>query len=266
VYFVALDPPGANLWRTTDGLASAALNPSHTTSCGDAVARIDVDPASPNRVGWVEPCVALAPELFQWSFTGDAGTSHDYVETPTLAPLRDVAAAPGAFLAVGDGGTIRRTFDGRVSDSIPAKAPLATESWSAVDYADRAHAAVGGAGGVLALSDDVDPRPTLVVGNGASARGSGGRVSVRIRGRLNIPAGISPATACQGKVFLTVKRGRRTLASRNATVRPSCRFSKTVTLPRGRVGGARRLTVVVRFGGNAQLGLRTKTLHVRVRR
>jgi len=34
---------------------------------------------------------------------------------------------------------------------------------------------------------------------------------------------------------------------------------------RSAVGGARRLTVVARFGGNAALGPRTKTFHVRVR-
>jgi hypothetical protein len=42
-----------------------------------------------------------------------------------------------------------------------------------------------------------------------------------------------------GSLLLTIKRGKRTIAARNAKVRSSCRFSKTATLSARAIGGAR---------------------------
>jgi hypothetical protein len=248
-------------WRTADSLATAVRRPNLAEECDTAtLVRVAVDPAGPNRISAVNQC----GPVWTWSFSADAGTTHADLQNGPPMP-RDVAAGPGVFLAVGDDGWISETFDGAHRMDIPAGGALAHNPWLSAELADRAHAAIGGANGTLAVTDDADPRPTLVLGSGVRARRSGGRVRIRIRGRLRVPEGIPAAGACQGQVLLTVKRGRRQLAARNARVRPSCRFSKTITLSRRAVGGARRLTVVVRFGGNAQLGVRRKTLHVRVR-
>jgi hypothetical protein len=248
--------------RTADGLATSTDGQQLLPVCNPTLVRLAVDPAGANRLAAVGECASG-----RWGFSADAGTTARWLG-PGDPPLRDVAAAPGVFLAVGDQGSIKESFDGRHLAGAPARGALAKNAWLSVDFGDRAHAAVGGANGALVLTSDADPGPTIVTGggsDGATARRAGGRVRIRVRGRLRLPQGIARAQACRGTVLLTVKRGRRQLAARNARVRPSCRFSKTITLSRRALGGARRLTVVVRFGGNQQLGVRRKTLHVRVR-
>lgn len=245
--------------RTADGLATSTDGRQLLPVCNPTLVRLAVDPAGPNRLAAVGECASG-----RWGFSADAGTTAQSFGAGD-PPLRAVAAAPGVFLAVGDQGSIKESFDGHHLASAPARGALATNPWLSVDFGDRAHAAVGGANGALVLTSDADPGPSIVTGAGATARRAGGRVRIRVRGRLRLPQGIARAQACRGTVLLTVKRGRRQLAARNARVRPSCRFSRTVTLSRRAVGGARRLTVVVRFGGNQQLGVRRKTLHVRVR-
>jgi hypothetical protein len=256
-----LDDVG-NAYRTADGLATPVQPLARLPLvCTGGLSRMTLDPANPNRIAGVGSDCG-----YTWGFSRDAGSTSHAVDDGDPTGLRDAAAAAGTFLVVGDRGEIKRTFDGAGFARIPAGGAIRHEGWLSVGMADRLHAAVGGANGVLALSSNVSPRGSLVIRRGgASARRAGRRVTVRVRGRLHPPRGVPAAVACQGQVFLTVKRGRRQLVSRSARIRPDCRFSRTLTLSRRQVGGAHRLTVVVRFGGDRQLGVRRRLLHVRVR-
>jgi hypothetical protein len=256
-----LDDVG-NAYRTADGLATPARQIARLPLvCTGGLSRMALDPANPNRIAGVGSNCG-----YTWGFSRDAGSTSHAVDDGDPAGLRDVAAADGTFVVAGDKGEIKRTFDGAGFSRIPAGGALRRESWLSVAMADRLHAAVGGTNGVLALSSTVSPRGSLVISHGGvSARRAGRRVTVHVRGRLHPPRGVPAAVACQGDVFLTVKRGRRQVVSRSARIRPDCRFSRTISLTRRQVGGARRLTVVVRFGGDRQLGVRRRTLHVRVR-
>ena len=70
-------------------------------------------------------------------------------------------------------------------------------------------------------------------------------------GRLNLPAGVTRAQGCaEGEVAITVKRGRRTMSTRRATLRRDCTFRSTISF-RSRPGlGGGRLRVAARFLGN----------------
>jgi hypothetical protein len=258
VYFVTT---ASGLWRTIDGLASpAAFKLGMMDGCTNGpIVRLAVDPLSANRVSAAGDC------LLTWAFSGDAGASKHYIDAAGSGAPHDIAAGPGVFLVVGDNGSIRQTFDGTAFNTVTPRGRLGNVQWLSADFAGRDRAAVGGASGVLILSDEAGPGPGIS-GSSGSARRSGGRIRVRIRGRLTVPAGIPRSAVCRGRVLLTIKRGKRTIAARNATVRRSCRFSKTATLRASAVGRARTLRVTVRYGGNAQLGVRTKTFSVRVRR
>ena len=100
---------------------------------------------------------------------------------------------------------------------------------------------------------------------GATAKIVGKRVRVRARGTVTLPAGAS----CSGKVKLTVKRPRTTLAKRTAKLtRKSgkCRFGKTIYIKRSKVGlSTTSLRLKVSFRGNAVLkaGSTTKTLVIK---
>jgi hypothetical protein len=105
-------------------------------------------------------------------------------------------------------------------------------------------------------------------GNNLSAKIVGNRVRVRARGTIRLPAGAS-LSACSGKVKLTVKRKRTTLAKRSAKLKRKngkCRFGKTIFIKRSKVGrSTTRLRLKVSFRGNAVLkaGSTTKTLVIK---
>jgi hypothetical protein len=106
------------------------------------------------------------------------------------------------------------------------------------------------------------------------------RLSVRVRyakrrrilrttGRLILPRGISRAKGCRGRIAVQVKARRRTISTRRPFVRrKTCRFSSRVRFhSRRRFGRARRLSVYVRYGGNAVLTpAKSHVRRVRVRR
>jgi hypothetical protein len=59
---------------------------------------------------------------------------------------------------------------------------------------------------------------------------------------------------CNGRVNITFKARGRTVAGRRASVTSTCRFKSHVTIrTRRRLGRARRLRAIARFGGNRRL-------------
>jgi hypothetical protein len=81
------------------------------------------------------------------------------------------------------------------------------------------------------------------------------------RGKLTLPAGVTPALGCNGKVTVTFKAGTRTISTRRANLRSDCSYRSKVTfrsLPRLRPS---RLRVRVSFGGNAVLGTKQAARH-----
>jgi PKD domain-containing protein len=102
-------------------------------------------------------------------------------------------------------------------------------------------------------------------GNKLDAKIVGNRVRVRARGTIKLPAGAS----CSGKVKLTVKRKRTTLAQRSAKLKRKsgkCRFGKTIFIKRSKVGrSTTRLRLKVSITGNTALKFAplTKTLVIK---
>lgn len=86
-------------------------------------------------------------------------------------------------------------------------------------------------------------------------------------GRLALPAGVSRARGCFGRVYVTIKARRRTISARRVRLSRSCTFRSTVTfsLP-SRFRSVARLRVRARFQGNQRLNpRRSATVRVRVR-
>ena len=88
------------------------------------------------------------------------------------------------------------------------------------------------------------------------------------RGTLRRPSGVSAAAGCKGKVRITVKRkgSGKTLSSRLATVKSTCKFTRKVSFKNSRRFGTTRksrrrgtLRFTIRFQGNARLLPRTVT-------
>jgi hypothetical protein len=91
-------------------------------------------------------------------------------------------------------------------------------------------------------------------------------VTLRVRGRLLVPATVARDQACTGGVAITVRRGGRSLATGGTQLGPNCRFSRRVSLTRRLLGRARLLKVRAIFSGNAVLLAARRTRAVRIRR
>ncbi|HEY6891484.1 MAG TPA: PKD domain-containing protein, partial [Solirubrobacter sp.] len=79
-----------------------------------------------------------------------------------------------------------------------------------------------------------------------------------------VTPGVSRAKACHGKVTLTLKTGKKTLASRTARLDSKCRYSATFSVRRSLLEGRSSLTVIVKFGGNKYLGATTNRFTIRL--
>jgi photosystem II stability/assembly factor-like uncharacterized protein len=364
---------------TDTGLTSNAVERDSTVNNYDAVPRFAWDPANPQR-GWsVDRCA----DCFSSTDTGGITFSRVGIGGPDILPegapraeaLHDIAYTSGTMATAGAAGQILTSNDGKNFFYQPADSPNATRDWKAVDLADGANGAVGGADGALVVSaaansipDIVKPTgtiagptsatagqpvtftlnaadtggsglnpasyswtsaglstqgggsvaytfpsagfytvkvtfadnagntetatksitisrpaagggggggstPTLPVdfrgpGNKLDAKIVGNRVRVRARGTIKLPAG-TPSSACKGKIKLTVKRKRTTLAKRSAKLKRKsgkCRFGKTIFIKRSKVGRTTtRLRLKVAVTGNAALSFApvTKTLVIK---
>jgi hypothetical protein len=264
------------LLRTDDGLATAVTARSaDVVNCTDRRVRLALDPVSPQRLS----AVAVGCAGLRWGITGDGGQSATFV-AGAAGNLHDVAAAPGVFLAVGDAGLIERTSTTREPVAIPASGADATTNWRAVEMLDADRAVVAGAGGRLAITSTAsapaggtDPGTPPAAGlpdqppvTGGGLTGSGKNFKMRVRGKIGLPAGVSEAQACRGKVKLTVGAGKRTLATSKAKVGRNCSYKRVIKIPRSQVGELRSVRLVVAFPGNQALGKSKQRYRVRVKR
>jgi N-acetylneuraminic acid mutarotase len=76
--------------------------------------------------------------------------------------------------------------------------------------------------------------------------------------------GIARAKACYGTVRLTLKVKTKTLATARTKLNRKCDYKVTFKVRRTKLGSAKRLTVVVRFGGNRYLSKTSNRFSVRV--
>jgi len=89
-----------------------------------------------------------------------------------------------------------------------------------------------------------------------------------VSGRVTLPTGVTRTQGCgKGRLSVQVKVGRKTISTRRATLSRTCTYRSTVSFRnRKRFGRRAKLTVRVRFLGNARLRPQTvRTLSARVR-
>ena len=72
-------------------------------------------------------------------------------------------------------------------------------------------------------------------------------------GTVLLPGSLKRAAACNGSVRVVLKAGKRTLSTRTVTLGAKCSFTSRVTVGAAALRKASRVTVQVRFLGNAAL-------------
>ena len=101
---------------------------------------------------------------------------------------------------------------------------------------------------------------------GKAKRISRGRVRITLQGKLSRPPGLSAGVGCRGSILATVRRGKKRIAREKLRLSKSCRFHRVGVLSRKKVRRARKLSVTLRFSGNAALAASTRTYKVKLRK
>jgi hypothetical protein len=320
-YLVSDGTRPSQIWRTGDGLATDTPGRARAVECGTRP-RLALDPVDLNRLWAVDQCSKA--EAFRYSEDGGASFATVAVPGDPIKGLSDVAVAPGTLIAVGDGGEILISRDGRTASRHLAS----NHYWRAVDLADGARGAIGGDDGKLLVTARADSVPVppgatppggpfdtvppvapspggpspgapspgapsqggpspggAPAGGGASGgvvgtlrarpgvtlrvrtrREAGGRLRLRVTGRLVLPPGMNRAGACRGRVTFGFKTRGRTIARRRVAVGRDCRFgTRILARAGGPLASARKLRVVARFGGNSMLEPAGRSISRRVR-
>jgi hypothetical protein len=91
-------------------------------------------------------------------------------------------------------------------------------------------------------------------------------VRITLRGKLSRPPGVGAAVGCRGSILATVRRGKKRIAREKLPLSKSCRFHRVGVLSRKQVRRARKLSVTLRFSGNAALAASARTYKVKLRR
>jgi hypothetical protein len=150
---------------SSNGLASSTLREADSSvNCPDHRPQLALDTDNPNRSFVTDRCDGS----LAFGFSEDGGATYllgqDYIagNGDSLTGLNDVAIAGGSALAVGNGGAILVSNNGRAAYFQRADGGDATNDWLAVDKFDANHAAIGGRGGRLLLSDAAATTPDVV--------------------------------------------------------------------------------------------------------
>jgi hypothetical protein len=150
---------------SSNGLASSTLREADSSvNCPDHRPQLALDTDNPNRSFVTDRCDGS----LAFGFSEDGGATYllgqDYVagNGDSLTGLNDVAIAGGSALAVGNGGAILVSNNGRAAYFQRADGGDATNDWLAVDKFDANHAAIGGRGGRLLLSDAASTTPDVI--------------------------------------------------------------------------------------------------------
>lgn len=146
----------AHTWRTGDGLDTDVSAGPRAVECGTRP-RLALDPTDLNRLWAVDRCSSATA----FRYSEDGGGSFATVGLPgdVQNGLNDVAVAPRTLIAVGNGGEILISRDGRTASRWPGAGTLGNHNWQAVDLADAARGAIGGDDGVLLTTTLADTVP-----------------------------------------------------------------------------------------------------------
>ncbi|MEJ7788075.1 MAG: PKD domain-containing protein [Solirubrobacteraceae bacterium] len=158
---------GREVLFSSDDLASAQSKSSGLDFFGPT--RLAGDPANPNRQWGVEASGVTGSANLSRTEDGWTTNLGWEIANPARrgrAAAADVAYSGGTVLAAGTDGVVLNSIDGRRFFYVGADGPMASQEWRTVGLASAARAAIGGAGGMLAMSTNVNTTPDIVVPTG----------------------------------------------------------------------------------------------------
>lgn len=236
-----------SLYATSNGFASG-VKKSEMVNNFQGSPRLAQDAANPNRLWAVDhsPGGGGCGELcLQFSTDGGITDSHATFpndSTPSVG-LYDVSSQGGTEVAVGSGGEIFNSIDGKNFYLQPAGGSLGTENWRAEDAFDATHAAVGGEGGALAVTAEANviksPLPLPPTGSDPTTTSTGAatvtiykRVVVTNRTPRYVPVKVSVSQPRRIVAAILTFKGKHRVAAAQLTVKRHGRRTLHVGLNR----------------------------------
>jgi hypothetical protein len=141
---------------TANGLSSPASKKSASCGNGQGPAHLAGDPANPSRMWAVTQGpygISMTARTSDGWGSGNPFTAVN-IEAREFSEAADVDFAGGTVLSAGAAGMILSSADGSNFYFNDAAGSLATTTWSAVSLAGANDGAVGGEGGILAITAD----------------------------------------------------------------------------------------------------------------
>ena len=249
------------LYSTSNAWASGIKLTNDTVNNFQGSPRVAQDPRNPNNVFVVDHqpggggCGTLCLIV-----SNDGGSTSGAAKFPNDATpvvgLYGISSQGGVEVAAGTGGEIFNSVNGTDFFLNPAPGTLRTANWRAEDAYDSAHAAVGGEGGALAVSTEVNhtsPPKAPPSGTGAAtANGDGATltffhtVTVTGRNARYVPILVSARKPRKFVAQVLPLKGKKALGTGRLTIRGKHGGRGTIQVKLGAKVKPGRYRVVVR--------------------
>ncbi len=220
---------------------------------------------------------------------GNVGTATKSISITAVAPLIDnddptgsitgpayaVAGQPATFTVnASDSGSgidetgFRWTRDGSFAGtgrSVSVTFPKTGTGELAVTFRDRA-ANQGDAETAVAVAPQPADRekPVPVNTPKPQAKRQGGRIVIPLKGGYKLPPGVAAKLGCAGDIIFTLNKAKTLLSARSTKLNQHCRYSKSFSVAKTKVGTVKTLRLTVRFSGNGWLAPGKKTYTIKV--
>ena len=89
---------------------------------------------------------------------------------------------------------------------------------------------------------------------------------IPIKGGYRLPKSVTPKLGCTGEIVFTMKKAKRLVSARATKLNAACRYAKSFSVAKSKIGAAKTLGITIRFAGNAWLAPVKRTYQVKVPR
>ena len=108
------------------------------------------------------------------------------------------------------------------------------------------------------------PKPVTVNTPAPVVKSKGGRYVIPIKGGYRLPKNVNAKLGCTGDIVFTMKKAKRLLSARTTKLNTACKYNKSFSVAKSKVGSTKKVGITVRFSGNAWLAPVKKTYQVKV--
>ena len=169
------------------------------------------------------------------TFTANVSDSGSGVDPGSFSWSRD-------FSGAGRGSSVTMTFPAAGTDTV------------SVSFADRAGNRNSASVTIpVAPKPEDRPKPVTVNTPAPVVKKQGGRYVIPIKGGYRLPKSVAPKLGCTGEIVFTMKKAKRLVSARTTKLNSACRYAKSFSVAKSKIGAAKTLGITIRFSGNAWL-------------